>query len=186
MKPLLLPPLAFAVALGATPLAAAEFQSVYTDVDLEECTLLETYELGASFACPGYRGFPFYVEEGDLRFFLSYGFGAPDEMAARQTLPNFNYVGDTLEWRLTNESGDWKPFATIIRYFIDRSGEDLPDGQILVVTKIEPGNTCHIAYIDTQILATSDANPNQIARDWADAFAADFNCGKDEPHLYPS
>jgi hypothetical protein len=178
--------LAAAFVLVATPLAAAGFTSDYTDLDLDECTLMESYELGASFACPGYKGYPLYVEEGDLRFFVSYGFGAPDELAARQTFPAFNYVGNTIEWRLSNASGDWRPVATILRWFTDRTGEDLPEGQILVVTKIEPGNTCHIAYIDTQLLATPDANPNQIARDWADEFAADFACGKDEPHYYPS
>lgn len=165
----------------ALPVAAADIQSAYTTINLDECMVMHADDFGASFACPGFRGYPLYVAEGDLRFFVSYGWNAPDEMAARQTLPQFNYVNDTLEWRLTNESGDYRPFATILRWILDDQ-ETENDNEILVVTKIEPGNTCHVAYIDTSLI--SDANA--IARQWADTTAPEFDCETDEVHLIPS
>jgi hypothetical protein len=45
------------------------------------------------------------------------------------------------------------------------------------VTKIVPGATCHIAYIDA--LANPDAN--ELARKTADAKAKDFDCETGEP-----
>lgn len=173
----------FAALLGSTPIAqAANTMSVYTDFKLEDCLVLQADDFGASFACPGYMGYPLYVAEGDLRFFVSYGFGAKQEPAASQTLPQFNTLHTTLEWRLTNATGDWKPFATILRWFTEAGDGETPNGQVLVVTKIEEGNTCHVAYID----ATLTPNANEIAQDWADNAVADFNCATDEPHLIPS
>lgn len=177
---------ALGLAGAAAPVAAASIASDYTAINLDDCLVLDADDFGARYACPGYKGFPLWVAEGDLRFFVSYGFGAPDEMAASQTLPPFNTIGDTLEWRLSNESGYWRPFATILRFYTDSGDPDEAEGQVLVVTKIAPGNTCHIAYVDAKLLATPDANPNEIARTWADEFAPDFDCETDEPHYYPS
>lgn len=178
---------ALSVSLCASlPARAASTDSIYTDINLDECLVLEADDFGASFACPGYKGYPLWIAEGDLRFFVSYGFGAPDEPAASQTLPAFNTIGAKLEWRLSNKSGAWKPFATILRWHTDAGDAPGPDGQILVVTKLEEGNTCHIAYVDTQNLAMPGDNANEIARNFADTMAADFDCAADEPYLYPS
>ncbi len=162
-----------------------EITSAYTKINLDECLLLDADNMGASFACPGYKGFPLYVAEGDLRFFVSYGFGALDEIAARQTFPAFNYIGKTLEWRLKQINGNFMPFATILRWFpsfADDEGYNDKTGQILVVTKIEQGNTCHIAYIDTELVA----NANEVARDFADNEAVNFNCEIDDIMYVPS
>ena len=107
------------------------------------------------------------IAEGDLRFFVSYGFGADDEPAAGQTPPPFNTLGPKIEWRLSNASGAWKPVATIVRYFVDNDTDI--DGQILVVTQLGEGTTCQIAYIDA--LANPDAN--ELAREAADDMAGD-------------
>ena len=162
--------------------AQTNVTSDYTDINLDDCLVLNADDFGAAFACPGYKGFPLYIAEGDLRFFVSYGFGAPDEMAAEQTLPAFNTIGEKLEWRLTNKTGDFKPFATILRYYTQTGDGSAPDGQVLVVTKIEPGNTCHIAYIDARLTP----NANEIARQFADNEAENFNCETDEIHYVPS
>ncbi len=160
----------------------SEITSAYTKINLDECLLLDADNIGASFACPGYKGFPLYVAEGDLRFFVSYGFGALDEMAARQTLPQWNFIGETLEWRLKKVDDNFMPFATILRFLLDDGDEQTKDGQILVVTKIEQGNTCHIAYIDTELVA----NANEVARDFADNEAVNFNCEIDDIMYVPS
>ncbi len=159
-----------------------EIISAYSEVNLDECLLLDSSDMRARWACPGYKGYPLYIVESDLRFYVSYGFGAPDEKAAGQTLPPFNYINNKIEWRLkqTNE-GNYLPFATILRWFIDTDVENKYDS-MLIITKIEENNTCHIAYIDVKLVK----NANQIARDIADEAAQDFDCENDEIIFVPS
>lgn len=171
--------LTLAAALAALALATpahAAFNSAYTDIDLNECLVLEADDFGASWSCPGYKGYPLMVTEGDLRFSLIYGFGA--RMADGQTLPPFNHLGEKLEWRLSNDLGRWMPIATIVRYHTadPETGED--KGQVLVVTQLVEGNSCHIAYID----ALANDNANELAREAADA-SGDFDCASDEVEI---
>ena len=163
------------VAASAGAAAAFDYNSAYTDIDLDNCTVMLADDMGVSYACPGYKGWPLYVAEGDLRFMVSYGFGADEEKAAKQTPPPFNYLGPKIEWRLSNTDGNWKPFATIVRYYLDNDGPGNPAKQILAVTRIEPGKTCQIAYID----ALENQDANDMARQFADEKAAGFDCGND-------
>ena len=165
-------------ALAASPAAADEVTSAYTDINLDECMVMETSDFGSSWACAGYKGYPVQVSEGDLRFFVSYGFGAPQERAAEQTPPPFNYLGQRIEWRLSDATGGFRPFATIVRYFTDKGDTSDKEGQVLVVTRLEPGATCQVAYIDA--LANSDAN--ELARKAADDLATAFDCAN-EPEI---
>ena len=165
----------------ASPALAETIDSAYTRIDYDDCVLIDVNDLGARFACPGYKGYPLYVAEGDLRMFVSFGFGAPQEMAAHQTLPAFNYIGDTLEWRLVETETGWRPFAAILRYFTQTGDGAEPDGQVLVVTKIAPGETCQIARIDA--LVTPDANT--LARQFADGLAPVFDCTMDAMRVVP-
>ena len=166
---------AAALAALASP-AYAGFNSAYTEIDLDACLVLEADDFGASWSCPGYKGYPLMVTEGDLRFSLIYGFGA--KASDGQTLPPFNHLGEKLEWRLSNDLGRWMPIATIVRYYTadPETGED--KGQVLVVTQLVEGNSCHIAYIDA--LANKDAN--ELARAAADK-AGDFDCANDEVEI---
>ncbi len=160
------------------PANSTEYISAYTDINLDECLLLGADDFRAEWACPGYRGFPLYIAESDLRFYVSYGFGAPNEKSANQTLPVFNYINDVIEWRLMQTNGNFIPFATILRWFPDIYDENgiAKKGNILVVTKLEQNNTCHIAYIDAKIIP----NANELAREIADNKAENFNCEIDE------
>jgi hypothetical protein len=161
----------------AAPAAAQENQSTYTDLNLDECSVVSSDDMGSTWTCPGYKGIPVMVAEGDLRFFISYGLKMTDERAAEQTLPPFNYPGKRIEWRLGMADGALKPFATILRYFTQREeGED--EAEVLVVTRLEPGATCHVAYID----ATANSDANELARDAADELAPDFDCA-DQPEI---
>ncbi len=169
-------PLAAAALLTAGPvLAQPGFNSAYTDINLDECLVLDADDFGVSWSCPGYKGYPLMVEEGDLRFALRYGFNLDKEPVGFQSLPPFNTLGPRLEWRLSNASGRWLPIATIVRYHTAdaETGED--KGQVLVVTQLAEGNTCHIAYVDA--LANKDAN--ELAREAADK-AGDFDCTSEE------
>jgi hypothetical protein len=156
-------------------LAQSGFTSAYTDLDLDQCLVLEADDFGASWACPGYKGYPLLVREGDLRFSLAYGFEAEsNSQHGTQTLPPFNRLGEKLEWRLSNASGRWLPVATIVRYHTADPETGVDKGQVLVVSQIADGNTCHIAYVD----ALANDGANELAREAADQ-AGDFDCAND-------
>ncbi len=157
---------------------ASELQSQYTDLDFSQCTVIESDDTGSLRACPGYKGIPVMVAEGDLRMFVSYGLTSTVEKAAEQTPPPFNRLGSKIEWRLSTASGVRRPIATILRYFTQRETGDT-EGQVLVVTRIEPGATCQIAYIDA--LANPDANT--LARQLADERAANFDCANEPEYI---
>lgn len=171
-----------AAILAAGPASAQFNQSEYTDVDLDLCTVISSDDFGSTWACSGFKGMPVMVSEGDLRMMVSYGLTSTEEKAASQTLPPFNHLGEKIEWRLSNAEGGYKPFATILRYFVQRTdpetGAEKDEGQILVVTKVSPGATCQIAWID----ALANPNANELARKTADERAKDFDCAN-EPEI---
>lgn len=170
--------LALGLALFAGTAQAQDWRSEYTEIDLSQCTMVSQYELGASWTCPGYRGYPLVISEGDLRFFVSYGPDALHENAKRQTLPPFNTIGDTLEWLIADRSEIGPiPEATILRYYLDAVQPGTPEGQVLVVTKLEVGNTCHVAYID----ARANADANTLARQAAARLVPAFDCETMQP-----
>ncbi len=183
-------------ALAPVPALAqsAQYSSVYTKLDLDQCTPLTNADLGlpalseeemgtdgGRWACLGYNNELVYVAEGDLRMFVSFGLGAMQEAAASQTLPQFNTIGETLEWRLVYQNDQWVPFATILRWKTQIGDGSEPDGEVLIVTKLEPGNVCHVAHID----ARKTPNANEVARQFADNQAAGFNCSSDKIFYVP-
>lgn len=176
--------LATALMLATLGAAQAQFnQSEYTDLDLDLCTVVQSDDFGSTWACNGHKGIPVMVAEGDLRMMVSFGLTSTEEKAASQTLPPFNHLGEKVEWRLSNATGGYKSFAAIVRYFTaapepEEGKEKGPDGQVLVVIRIEPGATCQIAWIDA--LANPDAN--ELARKAADETAPDFDCAN-EPEI---
>lgn len=167
-----------ALALGIGPAWAQRVESAYTDVDLDACTLVHSDDFGSRWACPGHKGIPVMIAEGDLRFFVSYGLRSMEEKAAEQTLPPFNHLGEKIEWRLSNAEGRWLPFATILRYFTAR-GDGEKESQVLVVTRLGEGTTCHVAYVD----ATANSGANEIAREAADELAPGFDCADDPRYV---
>ncbi len=183
-------------ALAPVPALAqsAQYSSVYTKLDLDQCTPITNADLGlpalseeemgtdgGRWACLGYNNELVYVAEGDLRMFVSFGLGAMQEAAASQTLPQFNTIGETLEWRVVYQNDQWVPFATILRWKTQIGDGSQPDGEVLIVTKLEPGNVCHVAHID----ARKTPNANEVARQFADNQAAGFNCSSDKIFYVP-
>jgi hypothetical protein len=120
------------------------------------------------------------ISEDDLRETVSVGrnrAAAAWEPAAQVRFGPFNSTEHTVEWRTMNG----KPFAIIQRWHIaDNSDEDKNGRPIakpmLAVTRLPPGQVCHVAYVDAQ----ANPNPNELARKAADELARDFKCGKDE------
>lgn len=148
------------------------FASVYSDFDLEKCTVLDSSEEGgsASYRCPGFGKLALLVQEGDGRFDLDPG--ADD--GGLQTIGAFNDVGETLEWRLK----DGTPFALIFRYK-DASEEGRGRSVLAVETLSSEGKPgCRVVQI-----AGDTPDANQRAREEADKAALpDFACPP-EPHM---
>ena len=177
------PPILAVALLSAfcAPLAtAAEIESVYTKLDLNQCkdvTPEEIKDNGSVSICPGYQGIDVRVAEGDLRIFVSYGPNAENQSATYETLPQFNTIGETLEWRVRHQGGKLEPFATILRFHWDA---DDRQGSTLVVTKLDGAEACHVAYVE----ATNNPSANELARTVADNETATFTCKKDKAKTY--
>lgn len=168
------------LSLLSLPAQAGDWRSVYTDLNLETCTKISAYEVGADYACPGYKGYPVLISESDLRYAVSYGFGAREEPAWGQVFPQFNDPGARIEWLLSEdpERGEL-PVGTILRFFIAAPDYEDPDRQVLVVTRIEPGSTCQVAHVDA--LANPDANA--LAREAAARLIPGFDCSRDPERI---
>jgi len=182
---------AFILVLAALSLSqqAVATESAYTDVDLDHCqTLAEPAEDEPgdfiSLKCKGYKDYPLYFKEGDLRQSVYFGYLDKEIVeGAAETFAPFNHIGKKAEWRLDDNG---KPFAAILRFHIENSNPDtgMPDknlaGQVLVVSRVgQPDNMrgCVVGYVD----ALANPDPNTLARDLADEKAKSFVCGKDNP-----
>jgi len=150
-------------------------KSLYTTLEIKTCKLLRRHPDGNSWICPGLPGYPVYLAHGDLRTFVSYGPAPERRRAAKQTLAAFNAIHKagrnraTIEWRIAPGRGKAIPRATILRYFTSRDGKR---GEVLVVSKVDAREACHVAYVDA--LANRDAIA--IARRLADEVAPRFDC----------
>lgn len=161
----------------AGPAAAQLVNASVTELNLDFCTVMQSDDFGSIWACPGLRGMPVMIAERDQHFMVSFGLKSTEEKAAEQTLPPRHHLDGEIEWRVSNRDGAWKPFATILRYVIaPEAGR--PEGEVLVVSKVAEGATCHVAYID----ALANAEALVLAQQTADAKAPDFDCAG-EPEI---
>jgi hypothetical protein len=177
--------LAVSLSIVAGQAIAQGYESAYTKLELDQCQQQplnpEDPVDGGIWWCEGYDGMPVRVAEGDLRYLVSFGANAVTEPAAGETLPQFNRIHTTLEWRLAINPADGRrtPIATILRYFTQN--DTGREGQVLVITKIGgPGQVCHIGYVD----ALLNPEANALARQVAEAGAAQFVCGQHQPVYY--
>lgn len=161
---------------------ANPLKSLYTTIDLHDCSQEKVHPDGNAWTCPGLDGYPVYIAEGDLRTFVSVGPDAPKRRAAKQTLRPFNSLFKpnsqraTLEWRFVKRDGRVIPYATIQRIYTRLDGRS---GEVLVVTRVTDREDCHVAYIDA--LANDDAIA--LARHIADTESRKFRCNQ-EPQLH--
>lgn len=169
-----------------SPANAQTFSSSYTSSAPKDCrTIGKSSKLdgSATRACPGKSGLVVLISEDDLRETVSVGRNhkaAAREPASQVWFGPFNSTAHTIEWRAV----DGKPFAIIQRWLIadnadaDRRGRPAAK-PMLAVTRLPPGPVCHVAYVD----GLANRNPNELAREAADKYARDFNCGRDEVKL---
>ena len=177
---------ALAVVLFATPAAAQSIEYVYTKFDAKKCRHERGKEVEdyGSWLCPGHEKLNVLLSAGDQRMYVTYGSGKQKDLAASQTFPGFNDVYEgTVEWRIEKTDGKARPFATILRWNVvtpdDRekaTGPIKSTGRVLVVTRLGPGGTCHVGYVD----AKANPDANELARRIADEKARTFKCGKDK------
>ncbi|SHL58936.1 hypothetical protein SAMN05444159_6304 [Bradyrhizobium lablabi] len=162
---------------------AQTFGSIYTSTAPKACRVTSAgngVDDSTIRVCPGKAGLIVLVSEDDLRETVSVGrsrAAAAKEPAAQAWFGPFSSTTERVEWRM--QGG--KPFAIIQRWHIADNSDESKDGRpiakpLLVVTRLPPGQVCHVAYID----AAANSNANEIARKAADEVARDFKCGKDE------
>lgn len=172
--------LACLVAL-ASAAPAKPLKSRYTTLETAACSAVPGQPAGRrAFTCRGLPGFPIHYAEAGQRPYLSLGPRPEQRTAASQTLepPSSIFKGvntrATIEWRFNRRDGRDVPYAAIVRYFT-RAAEGAAGakgGEVLVVTRIGPTDSCHIAHIDAL------ANPEAIAlaRSVADEAAGSPDC----------
>jgi hypothetical protein len=178
--------IALAYAGTGTAAFGQTVEFTYTKFDTKTCkyTKGRGEEDYGSWVCPGLGNLPVRLSAGDQRMYVTFGPPAKDNLAASQTLPGFNdvYQG-TVEWRIEKRAdGTTHPFATILRWNVmtaedqeKATGPITPTGRVLVVTRLGPGGTCHVGYVDART-----AGANEAARKIADEKARTFRCGKDK------
>ena len=162
--------------------SAQSYTSAYTKLNFDQhCVILEEYELGVSAKCSGYKDYPVYFSEGDLRAMVRFGHTNP-KTDRWESFGQFNNVGSTIEWRLSQGT----PIATILRWHIETedSQGNREEGQVLVVSTVagfnNPDNACIAGYVD----ARTNSNANILARNVADTIATYFKCDVDSPKFY--
>jgi hypothetical protein len=179
----ILPIVMLTIGSPVLPQVALANDSVYSDLDLDNCQTLSEDPMGVSLKCRGYRDYPVYFKEGDLRQSVLYGQVDKELIdGAFESFSAFNHVNTKIEWRL-DAAG--KPFAAILRWFIDNPGPDgsstrTSRGEILVVSRVgtaDYGGSCIVALVD----AKANRDANELARQMADETASDFACGMQEP-----
>lgn len=178
-------------ALVAVPLSAQAAESVYTDTKLDKCENLipnpEQIDIDmgvASYKCAGYKDYPFYFDEGDVRQSTYFGYLSDRILeGAGETFTVFNHIGDRIEWRLDDKG---VPRATILRYIMEHQNPKTFEldkafyGQVLVISRVgqpEDMTGCVTAYVD----ALENKDANELARKLADEQAPNFPCGKEKP-----
>jgi hypothetical protein len=165
-----------------SPANAQTFSSFYTSTAPKDCRVTSAgngVDGSTIRVCPGKAGFRVVITEDDLRESVSIGrtrAAADKEPAAEASFGPFNSTTNTVEWR----AADGEPFAIIQRWHIADNSDEGKDGRpiakpLLAVTRLAPGQVCHVAYIDVK----ANPNANELARKAADETARGFKCGKD-------
>ncbi|WP_262267302.1 MULTISPECIES: hypothetical protein [Microvirga] len=153
----------------ASPPPSGAVTAVYSDTQGRTCKQIASESEFSHWSCsaPGGRRAQFM----DTGLIAAVRFG---DSTNTELEPGFQVSGDMIgkkiEWRVR----DGKPFAGILRHFT-RDADDNPS-QVLVVTKVNGREACHIGYINAR-----SKNANQQAAEIADNTAHTFKCGTDRP-----
>jgi hypothetical protein len=163
---------------------AGDISSAYTDLDWKkDCVTYAQAAEGdgdwASLVCSGYRGYPVLIGYDDARESVYYGFPSDDMTAVWESFTAFNGSGPKVEWRIETNGDVAIPFAAIHRRSVSNPEDEKKSIEVLVVAKVaqpEEHQGCTIGLV----LATGNAQANDLARKLADEKAKTFACGKDK------
>ena len=149
---------------------------IFTTIDLKACNQVRHGPEGTVWRCDGLPGYPVQLGEADDRTFLTVGKAPQSRRASTQTLrvPNTLFPVEkraTIEWRVPQTTPPLQPYATIVRYF---TAHNAARGQVLIVSKVTPVETCQVALVD----ADANADALALARRIADTTARTFDCTK--------
>ena len=161
-------------------------ESVYTKLDLDACKPVEESDMGGTWICDGWGGYPVEFSEGDIRQSLFIGhLGDWSKKSHWESFGPFNHVGGTIEWIVDGK----RAAAAISRFIIENSNPDTGEvdkasqGQVLVVFKVgqkDEGEACTVGYVD----ARANPDPNAMARKVAESEVSGFRCRVDEPQWH--
>ena len=164
-------------------LSAEKISSRYTSVAADDCELIREERALAEFECAGVDGWTVIRTISDLRDFLRLRKDGIELGPVPKPIGPFNETGDTLEWRGRMMDGEWRPFALIMRWFIDVSAAwpDRPDIQVLYVFRFDPERPllCTAGYIEV----ANNPNPNEDARRLADQMRDASTCAQGLDHV---
>lgn len=133
---------------GAMVRASAPENSVYTN--LADCTLVRNFEEGGGFerSCEGPEGWQLTYTQSDLRENLTLigEDGSEHELGLSETIARgaFNEIGDTIEWRSSDETSDVR--AMIVRMNVARPDPMEADRSVLAVVRLD-GPVCLIGTV---------------------------------------
>lgn len=162
-----------AMVLSSHAGAQSSHSSTYERFVLDRCPIIEKTERSVTRRCAMKQGphFVFNLHEHGVDTFLepaySEGLYTPDGLYRVSRSGHFgdlvaNQQGlTTIEWRVENVKGKWRPFAAIYRTAYG-SGEI--SRQRLEIIKFGPDHACQIGVVDV-----TEKNPNARAREIADA-----------------
>ena len=173
-----------AFAFAATPSAADEIFSAYTDLDTDrDCSVFEVNEEGGEFVnllCNGWKGYPVMIFAGDLREMMFYGYPPEGDLPpAWESFGAFNSTGPKIEWRIAKDGEVEIPFATIHRWFVSDPENAEKKTEVLAVAKVGQVSAregCTVGLV----VASGNPAANETARKIADESARTFRCGKDK------
>jgi hypothetical protein len=146
-----------------------QWASVYTSLAEDQCTTLETTELGSVQRCPGVAGYHLLALDDDARMSIT----VEDPQGGKHPLglwslvsSHFSFLGPTAEWRIDAKSK--APAALIVRFTVS-DPETSKETSYLAVSKITPDGACLVDVI------APGKEANQQARESADR-AAEMAC----------
>jgi len=161
---------------------AQAIDSVYTDLDLGNCTTTSGSDHVGSWNCPGFGGVSVLVHQKHDGLFVEFGADAAGGSDAPNVhVPGADRFGAKIEWRVVMRDGEWHPFATILRWY-HATGEENRARQSLIVTRVSSEQTCQVAIVMVDLVFEA----NQVARDQADALGFTFDCKHEDPYMIPS
>jgi hypothetical protein len=110
------------------------------------------------------------------RYHIAYGPSGEKQTSLRQSIEYIREITPVVEFRMKKSAK--QPIAAIQRVRV--AIYDLEDKesltQVLIVTKIESDEACHMAHV----YVNDHPNANEVAREVADSMAETFNCGRDK------